>query len=724
MIRLNDILDKVSAYNPAADLDLIKKAYVYSAKLHQGQVRKSGEPYIVHPMEVAGLLADLKLDAQSVAAGVLHDVVEDTFATAAEIEEIFGKDVAFLVDGVTKLSMMSFANKEDQQSESFRKMVVAMAKDIRVILIKLCDRLNNMRTLDHMSPEARQRIAQETMDIYAPLANRLGISWVKIELEDLSFRHLHPQEYQALVDKLAQKSKERQRFIDEVMTTISKKLGENNLKPEVHGRIKHLYSIYRKMVSQNIEVDQIYDIIAFRIILNSVPECYEALGLIHSMWKPVPGRFKDFIAIPKLNMYQSLHTTVIGPHGERIEIQIRTSEMHKVAEQGIAAHWRYKEGGKVVDNKDERRFAWLRQLMEWQKELKDPGEFMETVKLDMFADEVYVFTPKGDVVELPLGSTPIDFAYHVHTEVGNHCTGAKINGHIVPLKYRLKNGDTIEVTTSPTQKPSRDWLSFVATSRAKAKIRAVVKQEQRSRSRELGEEILNREFKKYGHNLQKLIKGGEFAKAAKELGLKDSEELIISVGFGKHTPSEILKVILPDEELGTPEKVTESTLDKLIKKVSGKSKTGVSIEGVDDVLVSFAKCCNPIPGDRITGFVTRGRGVTVHVADCPHVFNYEPERRVDVAWNLRDKVIRPICLRVITVDKPGVLAGISKAFSEHNINISEANCKVTEGQGATHLFTVGINDLDQLRAMMNSLMRLEGVTRVERVALLGKPGGE
>jgi GTP pyrophosphokinase len=717
MIRLNDILDKVSAYNPAADLDLIKKAYVYSAKLHQGQLRKSGEPYIVHPMEVAGLLADLKLDVQSISAGILHDVVEDTFASTEEVEEIFGKDVAFLVDGVTKLSKMNFGSKEEQASENFRKMLVAMAKDIRVILIKLCDRVNNMRTLDHMPPEKRQRIAQETMDIYAPLANRLGISWIKIELEDLSFRHLHPQEYQDLVDRLAQRSREREKFIEDVRTTISRKLEENGLKPEVSGRIKHLFSIYRKMLTQNVNLDQIYDIIAFRIILQTIPECYEGLGLIHSMWKPVPGRFKDFIAIPKLNMYQSLHTTVIGPRGERIEIQIRTAEMHRVAEQGIAAHWRYKEGGKGLEDKDEKRFAWLRQLMEWQKDLKDPGEFMESVKLDMFSDEVYVFTPKGDVVELPLGSTPVDFAYHVHSEVGHHCTGAKVNGHIVPLKYRLKNGDTIEITTSPTQKPSRDWLTFVATSRAKAKVRAFVKQEQRERSRELGEEILIREFKRYGQNLQKLIKSGEIARAAREFDLKDSEELIISVGYGKHTPSEILQKIVPPEKMAPTEPAQETTLEKLIKKVSGKSKTGVSIEGIDDVLVNFAKCCNPIPGDRIVGFVTRGRGVTVHIADCPKVFTYEPERRVDVSWNIKEKIIRPICLRVMTADKPGVLAGISKAFSELGINISEANCKALEGQGAVHLFTVGVSDVEQLRTAMRSLERIDGVERVERVTM-------
>jgi len=467
------------------------------------------------------------------------------------------------------------------------------------------------------------------------------------------------------------------------------------------------------MRAQNVDVDQIYDISAFRIILNAVPECYEALGLIHSMWKPVPGRFKDFIAIPKLNMYQSLHTTVIGPHGERVEIQIRTLEMHKVAELGIAAHWRYKESGKGLDEKDEKRFAWLRQLMEWQKELKDPMEFMESVKLEMFSDEVYVFTPKGDVVELPQGSTPLDFAYHVHTEVGDHCTGAKINGHIVQLRYKLKNGDSVQVLTSPSQKPSRDWLSFVATPRAKAKIRAYIKQEQRVRSRDIGVEILNRDFKKYGLNLQKLIKSGEVSKVARELGLKDSEELIVSVGYGKHTASEVLHLLIPSDKF--PEPVVESTIDKIFKKVSGKSKTGVSIQGVDDVLVNFARCCNPIPGDRIIGFVTRGRGVTVHVADCPKVFNYEPERKIEVNWSLKEKIIRPICIRVIAADKPGVLAGISKAFGEMGINISEANCKTTEGHGAVNLFTVGISDVDQLQEAIRALEKVDGVERVERV---------
>jgi GTP pyrophosphokinase len=718
MIRLNDILDKVSAYNPAADLDLIKKAYVYSAKLHQGQVRKSDEPYIIHPMEVAGLLAELKLDTQSLAAGILHDVVEDTFASIEEIEEIFGRDVAFLVDGVTKLSQMTFSTKEEQQSENFRKMIVAMAKDIRVILIKLCDRVHNMRTLDHMPSEKRILIAQETMDIYAPLANRLGISWIKIELEDLSFRHLHPQEYQEIVDGLAQKSKEREKNINETKNTIENKLMENGLRAEVNGRLKHRYSVYRKMRSQNLELHQVYDIVAFRVVLGSVSECYEALGIIHSSWKPVPGRFKDFIAIPKLNQYQSLHTVVIGPHGDRVEIQIRTAEMHRVAELGIAAHWRYKEGGKGLDDKDEKRFAWLRQLMEWQKELKDPTEFMESVKLEMFSDEVFVFTPKGDVVELPRGATPVDFAYHVHTDVGNHCTGAKVNGHIVPLKYRLKNGDTIEIVTSPTQRPSRDWLAFVSTSRAKAKIRAFIRAEQRERSRDLGREILTRELKKYGLNLQKLIKNGDLVRVAKEFELRDSEDLVIQVGYGKLAPSDILPKLVPPEKLSEPApEPQESKLDKLIKKVSGKSRTGVSIQGVDDVLVNFAKCCNPIPGDKITGFVTRGRGVTVHIASCPKVFNYEPERRVEVNWNLREKIIRPVCLKVMTADRPGVLAGISKAFSEAGINISEANCKVLEGGGgAINLFTVGISDLDQLRSVMKALEKVDGVQQVDRVA--------
>src|SRR5712691_3915456 len=549
MIRLNDILERVNTYRPEADLDLIKKAYVYSAKVHQGQIRKSGEPYLIHPLEVAGLLAELKLDEASIVAGLLHDTIEDTLAKPEEIRELFGPEVLALVEGVTKLGSFPIptATHEEKQAENLRKMLVAMAKDIRVILVKLADRTHNMRTLEHMKPESQKRIAQETLDIYAPLANRLGIQWIKIELEDLAFRYLKSGEYADVEKQLEESHKDRQKFIADVVELLETKLKEAGLESQVEGRPKHLYSIWKKMRKNGLSsVTQLHDIVAFRLILKTVPACYEALGLIHSLWKPVPGRFKDYVAIPKPNMYQSLHTTVIGPSGERIEIQMRTEEMHRIAEEGIAAHWAYKEGSK--GGKDEQKFAWLRQLMEWQQDLKDPREFLETVKVDLFQDEVFVFTPKGDVKSLPLGSTPVDFAYTVHSEVGAHCVGAKVNGKIVPLRYKLKNGDSVEILTSPNARPNKDWLSFVKTSRAQAKIRNFIKQQQRERSIDIGRDLLEREFKRFDLNFTKIVKTSDFLKAANEMGHSRADDLVSAVGYGKLSPANILNRLYPDAE--------------------------------------------------------------------------------------------------------------------------------------------------------------------------------
>src|SRR6476646_5063788 len=520
MIRLSDILQKVASYHPDPDLDVIKKAYVYSAKVHQGQVRKSGEPYLVHPLEVAGLLAQLKLDEASIVAGLLHDTIEDTLATGDEVKDLFGEEIFNIVDGVTKLSKFSASNtlsQEEKQAENFHKMIISMAQDIRVILVKPADRTHNMRTLEHMREGKQQRIAQETLDIYAPLANRLGISWIKTELEDLSFQYLKPQDFKELTEKIARRKKEREKYIEDVVRLIEEKLKERNIPGKVTGRFKHLYSIHKKMKSQGIEFEQVPDVIAFRIIVPELGHCYESLGLIHQMWKPVPGRFKDFIAIPKPNMYQSLHTTVIGPLGERIEVQIRTEEMHKIAEEGIAAHWAYKEGKSII-SKDDEKFAWLRQLMEWQQDLKDPKEFLETVKVDLFSEEVFVFTPKGDVKSLPRGATPVDFAYAIHSDVGHRCVGAKANGKIVPLRYKLKNGDTVEVLTAPSAHPSKDWLTFVKTSRAQQKIRNFIKLQQREKSLQLGRELGEKELKRFGLTLNKLIKTGELKPHAEALG--------------------------------------------------------------------------------------------------------------------------------------------------------------------------------------------------------------
>src|SRR5438270_8558109 len=724
MIRLNDILEKVSAYHPDADVDLVKKAYVYSAKVHQGQVRKSGEPYLVHPLEVAGLLADLKLDEASIVAGLLHDTIEDTLAKPEEIRELFGQEVLDLVEGVTKLGTFQSSQAvsiEEKQAENFRKMLVAMAKDIRVILVKLADRTHNMRTLEHMRPDAQQRIAQETLDISAPLANRLGIQWIKIELEDLAFKYLKPGEYADVETQLAQSQKDRQRFIADVVELLKTKLQEAGLDAEVHGRPKHVYSIWKKMRKNGLSsVTQLHDIVAFRLILKTVPACYEALGLSHSLWKPVPGRFKDYIAIPKPNMYQSLHTTVIGPNGERIEIQMRTEEMHRIAEEGIAAHWAYKEGR---NGKDDAKFAWLRQLMEWQQDLKDPREFLETVKVDLFQDEVFVFTPKGDVKSLPLGSTPVDFAYAVHSEVGARCIGAKVNGKMVPLRYKLKNGDSVEILTSPGARPNKDWLGFVKTSRAQAKIRSFIKTQQRERSIDIGRDLLEREFKRFDLNFGKVVKGTDFLKAANEMGHSRPEDLVSAVGYGKLSPANVLNKLYPDAQ----KKVAEATtgngepggnrLTELFRRVAQRTRTtgGVRIGGVDDVLVRYGKCCGPVPGDPIVGFITRRRGVTVHVRGGKKAMETDPERRVDVAWDVHGEFKRSVNLRVKSDDRKGLLARISESFADLGVNIIQANARSNGERGALSTFEVEIADVKQLNDVLSAIGRIPGVHSVERV---------
>ncbi|MBL8924043.1 MAG: bifunctional (p)ppGpp synthetase/guanosine-3',5'-bis(diphosphate) 3'-pyrophosphohydrolase [Myxococcaceae bacterium] len=727
MIRLNDILTRVSSYHPSPDLDIIKKAYVYSAKVHQGQVRKSGEPYLIHPLEVAGLLAQLRLDEASIVAGLLHDTVEDTLATVEEVQELFGAEIAAIVDGVTKLSKFSAPqqlSQEEKQAENFRKMLVAMAQDIRVILVKLADRTHNMRTLEHMSEEKQARIAQETLDIYAPLANRLGISWIKTELEDLSFRYIRPKDYFELDARINKKKKDREKYIDDVCGLISGRLKEAGIQAEVTGRFKHMYSIHKKMRSQGIDFEQVPDVIAFRVITRDVGQCYAALGLMHQQWKPVPGRFKDFIAIPKANMYQSLHTTVIGPLSERIEIQIRTDEMHRVAEEGIAAHWAYKEGKSALA-KDDEKFAWLRQLLEWQQDLKDPKEFLDTVKVDLFTDEVFVFTPRGDVKSLPRDATPVDFAYAVHSAVGEKCVGAKVNGKIVPLRYKLKNGDQIEVLTSPQAHPSKDWLTFVKTSRAQQKIRAFIKEQQREKSMALGRELVEREFKRFGLNLNKVIKQGDLKPHLEGYGLRTEEDVLVAVGYGKIQPSQLVELLLPAEKVAevkeTPPPAPSSpsglfsTVSDIARRVVGRKTSGVTIGGIDDVLVRFARCCNPVPGDAIVGFITRGRGVTVHQSGCEKARATDPERRVDVSWDVKGDFKRAVTLRVMTVDRPGLLADMSQIFSKKGVNISQANCRVTGDDRAVNTFECVISDLKQLNDLIRSIEKLTGVHSVERV---------
>ena len=706
----------MQAYHPAPNLELIQRAYMYSAKVHAGQLRKSGEPYLIHPLEVAYLLTQLRLDEASVTTGLLHDTVEDTLTTLDDVKTMFGPEVAILVDGVTKLSQIRFDTDEHKQAENFRKMLVAMAKDIRVILVKLADRLHNMRTLEHLAPPKQQRVAQETMDIYVPLANRLGINWVKSELEDLSFRYLQPKDYEDLKVKVDALHAERKEYVDTVVKIIKEELAKRGIECEVQGRPKNLYSLFKKMSGRDLAFEEVHDVIAFRVLVESVSRCYEVLGHVHSLWHPVPGRFKDYIAMPKPNRYQSLHTTVIGPEGERIEIQIRTTEMHQIAEEGIAAHWEYKESAKMGE-KSRAQFAWLRQLLEVQQDLKDPNEFLDTVKYDLFTDEVFVFTPKGEVISLKRGATPVDFAFAIHTHVGTHCSGAKANGRMVPLRYELKNGDVVEIITSAQQKPSKDWLAFVRTGRARSKIRALVRAAERERSRDLGREILERELKRYGASLQKLTKEGRVKQVAEESHYGNEEGLLVGLGYGKATAAQIVEKLLPGKAPAEPE-TQPGMISQLFRKVTGRGNRatgGVVVQGMNDVMVRFAHCCSPLPGDPILGFITRGRGITVHATSCSRAIDLDPARRIDVTWDGKESTGRPVSLRVVTGDRPGILATISQTFSANGVNISQANCKVTAKDRAVNTFEVIIKDADQLRRVIAEIRRLAGVLAVGRL---------
>jgi guanosine-3',5'-bis(diphosphate) 3'-pyrophosphohydrolase len=718
---LNDVdqlVTQVRSYHPNADLDLIRRAYHYSEWAHREQTRKSGDPYFVHPASVAEVIADLRLDTASVCAGLLHDVVEDTLATFDDLQRDFGVEIATLVDGVTKLGKINFTSREDRQAENFRKMVIAMAQDIRVLLIKLCDRLDNMRTLDHMVPEAQERIARETMDIYAPLANRLGIHRIKSELEDLSFRYLNGESYRGIVGKLAKTKKERDRYIEGVCRTVTSRLAEQGFAADVNGRAKHVYAIYRKMKEQQCEFEQVFDVIGFRICVESVADCYATLGVMHSKWTPIPGRFKDYVALPKPNMYQSLHTAVIGPGRQRIEIQIRTHEMHRVAEHGVAAHWKYKErisGG--IDPQDMEKFGWLRELADFQRNLKDPAEFLESVKIDLFPDEVYVFTPKGDVRVFPRGATPIDFAYAIHSEVGHHCSGARANGQIVPLRYKLKNGDVMEVMTSPSQQPSKDWLDFCVTTRARTRVRGFLRAEQRQKSVNLGKELLESEMRSAGMSLTKLLKSDDETQRvveANRFGTK--EELFLALGYGRLAAEDVVATIRAKEPEGEPPpSLRTSRIEQLVRRVTGRDTGGIKVSGIDDVLARYAKCCNPLPGDPIIGFITRGRGVTIHRRECLKAFDTDPERRIDVTWDSRAKINRPVQLKVTTTNKPGILATVSQTFSAQKINISEANCRAGDDGRACNIFTFHVGDLNQLKNVMRALSKVSGVVEVERV---------
>ncbi|GFK95516.1 GTP pyrophosphokinase [Fundidesulfovibrio magnetotacticus] len=715
MIRINEIMDKVAPYMDQAGQDLITKAYVYSAAAHAGQTRLSGEPYLSHPLEVANILAEMRLDAASVSAGLLHDTVEDTYATVDEIEEQFGEEVADVVDGVTKISLMSFETKEEAQAENIRKMVLAMAEDIRVILVKLADRLHNMRTLDFQKPLKRQLISQETMDIYAPLANRLGLHRIKVELEDLSFKHLKPDIYEQLKKGVDEHEVLDQGYIDKVISVIRGLMEENAIKGRVLGRKKHLWSVHNKMKAQGLDLDQVHDIVAFRVIVSSLKDCYAVLGLVHSLWKPVHGRFKDYISMPKANMYQSLHTTVIGPDGERIEIQIRTEEMNQLAEYGVAAHWAYKERGKAgkMAARDAERFTWLRHIMDWQREATDSKEFMQTLRFDLFQEEVYIFTPKGDVKEMPEGATPVDFAYAIHTEVGSHCTGAKVNGRLVPLSTPLKNGDTVEIITDKNRKPSKDWLKFVKTAKARTRIKHWVKTQERAEAIVLGKEVLEKEGRKLGVNVQRLVKEDALGPVLAEYNFGGVDDLYVAVGYSKLTPRRVLRSFLPKPE--TPAKPESAPEQSQAEPGKGKPGEGIRIKGVDNVLVSYAGCCNPLPGEPVVGYISRGRGVIVHTHDCPNLMRLEPERLMQVSWEGEEDKPYPAKISILAHNRKGVLAKISAVLCDDGVNIDSGtfNSKV---DGRTEIvMTVEVKDSSHLYRALDHLRKIADVVEVKRM---------
>jgi len=716
MLSLENLLANVRTYLPDTELSRIRKAYAYAMRKHVNQKRKSGEPYVVHPIGVAVLLTQLKMDVPSIAAGLLHDCVEDTDSTTEDVRIIFGPEVAFLVDGMTKLSHLPYRNRQEKQAENFRKMLLAMARDIRVVIIKLADRLDNMRTLGAMKPSAQDRIARETLDIHAPIANRLGIQWIKTEMEDLAFKHLNPTAFSNLAKEIEKAEKPRKKFITEVQAVLQKEMELANIPAEIQGRQKNLYGIFQKMQATSKRLDQVYDVVAFRIITDDLGHCYEALGRVHAMFTPVPGRFKDYVALPKQNGYQSLHTSVVWTQGKsasQLEIQIRTQEMHRVAENGIAAHWVYKEG-QPLSPKDERQYSWLRQLMEVQREVSDPNEFIESVKIDLFEDEVFVFTPQGEVKALPKGATPVDFAFGVHSEVGNQCSGAKVNGVMVPLKYRLNSGDTVEIITSVHQHPNKDWLKFVVTGRARAKINHYVRATERQRARALARDLLERRLRKFKYSLPKLKKAGELDKAAKAFKLSSEDELLYQIGMGRISLEQVLLELVPEDKRIQPHNKDKTAKGGILERLTRPSNK-MKVQGVDNVMIRLAGCCNPVPGDRVVGFITRGRGVTVHVATCKRVLDADPERRIDVDWDDRSKTLYTVGLKVFTDNKPGLLAEMSKCFSSNGLNITEATCRSQDPERATNTFKFEVANADQIRKVIKHIQKIAGVYSVQRI---------
>jgi GTP pyrophosphokinase len=714
VVRFQDILEAVKSYMPEADFTLLRKAYVFAAVSHKGQLRKSGLPYLSHPLAVTRILTDLKMDVPALCGGLLHDVMEDSSVGEEILRPFFGAEITQLVSGLTKTAKLSFQSKSQRRLESYRKMLVAMSGDIRILLIKLADRLHNMRTLQFLEDDQQKRIAQETLAIYAPLADRLGIYWMRAELEDLSFGHLKPEVYREIRQGADERVRAKTQGLERVSNVLLERFQREQIPAEISGRVKHYYSIYRKMLRQGVDLDQVFDLLAVRVIVPESKHCYEVLGVIHSLWTPVQGRFKDYIAKPKKNQYRSLHTTVVGPTGDPVEIQIRTREMHLEAEQGVASHWMYKENA-GFDKKDEDKFQWLRTFLSTVQELSYSKDFLEAVQIDLFPEEVYVFTPKGEVRELMRGSTPIDFAYQIHTEIGHHCVGAKVKGRIVPLRYELQNGDIVQILTSKNQTPKKDWLKIVKTAEARAKIRSWLRQEEKDRVEILGREILERGLRKAGLQYTKLVQEGDLKIVLKALHLRSTEDLMRSVAYGKIPLAQVIGA-LPSSRL--PEKVEtewQRDLGKLIERAEKRSESGVRVRGVPDVLIRFARCCNPVHGEDIIGFITRGRGVTIHARPCPKIHEGDPERWIEVQWEAETAARQRAKILVVSQDRPGLLAGISKAIAAADVNISNAKVWTTEtNQGLAH-FEVMVKNLGHLNDVIRSVEKVKGVLSVERL---------
>lgn len=717
---LENLISRIEQYNPEADLRLVVKAYSFAQSAHDGQLRNSGEKFFVHPVNVALILADMNMDTATIVAALLHDVIEDTEISYETIVEEFGIEIADLVDGVTKLKKLQYKTKQENQAENLRKMVMAMAKDIRVIIVKLADRLHNMRTLEYMNDEKRKEIALETLEIYAPIAHRLGISKIKWELEDLSLRYLDPANYYDLVERVSKRRQERESYVKDVVETMSRKLDEVKINYDISGRPKNFYSIYKKMVHQGKAFEQIFDLTAIRIIVENVKDCYEVLGIVHNLWKPLPGRFKDYIAMPKPNMYQSIHTTVIGLKGEIFEVQIRTWEMHRTAEYGIAAHWKYKENVNKSDNFDD-KLTWLRQLMEWQSDLNDPKDFMETLKIDFFTDEVFIFTPKGDVINLPDGSTPIDFAYRVHTEVGNKCVGAKVDGRIVPLNYKLKNGNIVEVITSSNSNgPSRDWIKIVKSTQAKTKIRQWFKFKERDFNIIRGKELLEKEVKRLGYKQSEFLKDEWIKKIASKVSINSIEDLYASIGYGNITLNQViskLRIQYNEYFKITDEKAyVESKIQQPAQNKANKPTQGISIKGVDNIKVRFSKCCNPVPGDEIVGYITRGRGVSVHRTDCPNItISDDTERFIEVEWDFQKKASYPAEIQIKASDRAGLLAEITQRITDSDLGVISLNARTSKDKIVFINLTLEIKDIEELRELMRKIKKIKNVMDVYRV---------